>query len=345
MPFFTTSLASTVIFAELHWTPSLLAQCEDRTHRIGQVNSVHIIYCICKQQELSIDLSLWAMIGRKVNNLGRIIDGKKKTSLNAGDLENTTSENQLSAFFAENSPDNNINTIGSSAPVVKGSIQSFFAKMGNKQSPIVSKASETSHGRDKYFQDSSSKSTQLSLSNYQIEQNSTLDESMWTCSACTFLNNQGSKICYICETSRTKDVTIVDLSQDDDDNALISTVNTPKPEFVDLSNENGNGERAKFSSIHRTNRTSSISRSCDNDVEHTLIRFSVSQNSGRVAIFDDQNISLSVNFDIDDVITEATSEAILLKRTLSQQRKSACIPVLKATFDDSNIKKGKAYEC
>lgn len=42
----TLTAASTVIFAEMHWTPATLLQAEDRAHRLGQKFCVNVHYLI-----------------------------------------------------------------------------------------------------------------------------------------------------------------------------------------------------------------------------------------------------------------------------------------------------------
>jgi SWI/SNF-related matrix-associated actin-dependent regulator 1 of chromatin subfamily A len=79
----TLTAATTVMFAELHWTPGVLAQAEDRCHRIGQRNAVNVFYLICQDPMLSIDSQLWRMLGRKTGTLGRVVDGEKVSILDA----------------------------------------------------------------------------------------------------------------------------------------------------------------------------------------------------------------------------------------------------------------------
>ncbi len=71
----TLTAASTVVFAELYWTPALLLQAEDRVHRIGQRSAVNINYVIGKG---TVDETLWPMVCRKLEVLGEVLSGAKQ---------------------------------------------------------------------------------------------------------------------------------------------------------------------------------------------------------------------------------------------------------------------------
>ena len=73
---FTLTAASTVIFAELYWTPATLIQAEDRTHRIGQKNSVNIHYLI---GDNTLDPIMLRQLQRKVGTVSKVLDGQSET--------------------------------------------------------------------------------------------------------------------------------------------------------------------------------------------------------------------------------------------------------------------------
>lgn len=72
----TLTAASTVIFAELSWTPGDLIQAEDRVHRIGQVSSVNIHYLLAND---TVDDIIWDVVQSKLENLGQMLDGHENT--------------------------------------------------------------------------------------------------------------------------------------------------------------------------------------------------------------------------------------------------------------------------
>lgn len=72
----TLTAASTVIFAELSWTPGDLIQAEDRAHRIGQVSSVNIYYLLAND---TVDDIIWDVVQSKLENLGQMLDGQEKS--------------------------------------------------------------------------------------------------------------------------------------------------------------------------------------------------------------------------------------------------------------------------
>ncbi len=118
-----------------------------RCHRIGQASSVNVMYCICKDEDVSCDVSLWSMLARKVGNLGKVVDGERG-QLNAVEKDNGTStecqkkqsgarngngtsvEDELTSFFASANVAKCVKQ--KKGPIVKGTIQSFFMMQAKK---------------------------------------------------------------------------------------------------------------------------------------------------------------------------------------------------------------------
>ncbi|KAL4579183.1 hypothetical protein LXL04_015320 [Taraxacum kok-saghyz] len=72
----TLTAATTVIFAELSWTPGDMIQAEDRAHRIGQVSSVNVYYLLAND---TVDDIIWDVVQGKLENLGQVLDGQENT--------------------------------------------------------------------------------------------------------------------------------------------------------------------------------------------------------------------------------------------------------------------------
>jgi SWI/SNF-related matrix-associated actin-dependent regulator 1 of chromatin subfamily A len=88
----TLTAASTVIFAELDWTPANLIQAEARAHRIGQEREVTCIYLIAPG---TADEVLWQMLQEKQKNLTKA--GVGATGEHLGENLTTTSFDASSA--------------------------------------------------------------------------------------------------------------------------------------------------------------------------------------------------------------------------------------------------------
>jgi SWI/SNF-related matrix-associated actin-dependent regulator 1 of chromatin subfamily A len=68
----TLTASSTVVMAELDWRPGILAQAEDRAHRIGQKSSVLCQYFLFED---SVDSKIIGDVITKMENLGKVLDG------------------------------------------------------------------------------------------------------------------------------------------------------------------------------------------------------------------------------------------------------------------------------
>ncbi|KAL3273131.1 hypothetical protein HHI36_014585 [Cryptolaemus montrouzieri] len=81
----TLTAAQLVIFAELHWNPSILSQAESRAHRIGQDKPVTIRYLLAPG---TADDSIWPMLQKKQKILTEV--GLCKDNFNKVEIKNQT---------------------------------------------------------------------------------------------------------------------------------------------------------------------------------------------------------------------------------------------------------------
>ncbi|MHA1683202.1 MAG: C-terminal helicase domain-containing protein, partial [Promethearchaeota archaeon] len=99
--------ASAVAFTELYWTPDQMVQCEDRVHRIGQMNPVEIYYFV--GNKTADDMVLRAL-KRKFKDNSDVID-KGKTAKDFDMVEESSNTPKLpSRKKTKIDPNTNTNT-------------------------------------------------------------------------------------------------------------------------------------------------------------------------------------------------------------------------------------------
>ena len=118
----TLTKASTVVFAELHFTPSIMIQAEDRAHRIGQESGcVNIHYLFGAD---TLDLLLFRKLNEKQNIVSTTLDNKSK------DLNVTKIKEQVGDFINMNGKQVSVDDRKNITQVVDKSnttIKSFFS--------------------------------------------------------------------------------------------------------------------------------------------------------------------------------------------------------------------------
>ena len=119
----TLTKASTVVFAELHFTPSIMIQAEDRAHRIGQESGcVNIHYLFGAD---TLDVLLFRKLNEKQNIVSTTLDNKSK------DLNLTKIKEQVGDFININGKQVSVDDRKNISQVVDKSnviIKNYFEK-------------------------------------------------------------------------------------------------------------------------------------------------------------------------------------------------------------------------
>eukprot|EP00941_MAST-03F_sp_MAST-3F-sp1_P000243 g243.t1 len=170
----TLTKASIVVFCELHWTPAVCLQAEDRAHRIGQKNSVNCIYLTASR---TLDDVIWRMMCSKIEKLSSMLDGRKeKFKAVAASTPLNRTKNRRDVRLEKSVE---ISNDDDDTPVTPGSIQSFFC--------VSSNSKKKRRRRSQSGEMSQQKKKQLT---------------QWSCLTCTLLNPIHFLRCQACRAAR-----------------------------------------------------------------------------------------------------------------------------------------------
>lgn len=260
----TLTAATSVVFAELHWTPGVLRQAEDRVHRIGQKNAINVTYLVGKG---TLDEVLWRTIQRKIDVLSQTLEGRRaRKGLGAKDAETTSSSGAVSGSATSAEPSRGESSgrmlrewmDDALADELKDAqdIRSFFDPRG-KFFGAKRKKSTTKKHRSRLMgtQATSSGSGDTKATN-------------WDCPRCTLIN-KGIK-CAACGYRPVQ--------------------TRPSAATATSSTSNANNDQKLADSVPVAKCPLSKSAST------SALMFSVSQNTGRISVFKDVNTPLHANF-------------------------------------------------
>ena len=208
----TLTAASDVVFGELHWVPSAMLQAEDRAHRMGQKNPVNVKY-LCAAG--TADDIVWPAVRRKLENLGRALDGEAAT-LGAEDVEGTSLAADggvlaaLMAHYAANPADAGRFIAGPGATrhapsddpsggIHSRDIRAFFGAGAKGRNRI-----RTDENEDEDENADANANAVVDLTAEEEDEREVDDGARWACGACTFLNPSRAKACEMCDTPPPK---------------------------------------------------------------------------------------------------------------------------------------------
>ena len=196
-------------------------------------------------------MQLWQMLGRKSNNLGRVVDGDQNASMGAkkagqdGTGAGLSVQDELQSFFAETK----VQDERESKIPVKGTIMSFFAKQQQQTPRSKSKALTGIRTESTKKTPSFQKSSMFCNSS-----NDNLQMVDWDCEVCTFHNKQHRRFSDVlaCEMCGNKYQEAIEI----DDEEEITSRRVTSAASVRKGDLRKNNQVSKLSSVKKRTRQS-----------------------------------------------------------------------------------------